>query len=158
MGKGKESRTPKSSKPSSCIQEIPTTSYPHWSGWSSSMQHPLIPPYGTSAPYPTLYNHGSSSNTKQIANKKSASSPFSPSHFLISAKSGTEGTSDERNENNDQKDFSGSREDDFQVMVVDGANAQSTTIGGTAKASVYEKPISMPKTNCPLPTFVPQVG
>ncbi|KAI3412353.1 uncharacterized protein J3R85_017481 [Psidium guajava] len=86
MGTGEESTTPKPSKPTSSTQEIPTTpSYPDWSSpmqayygpggtpppffastvaspgphphpylWGS--QHPLIPPYGTPMPYPTIYS------------------------------------------------------------------------------------------------------
>ncbi|XP_039156606.1 G-box-binding factor 1 isoform X1 [Eucalyptus grandis] len=83
MGTGEETTASKPSKPTSSIQEVPTTpSYPDWSSpmqayyapgatpppffastvaspsphpymWGS--QHPLMPPYGTPVPYSAIY-------------------------------------------------------------------------------------------------------
>ncbi|KAA8537660.1 hypothetical protein F0562_027350 [Nyssa sinensis] len=55
MGAGEESSRAKSSKPTASTQEMPTA--PLYADWSS-MQHPMVPPYGTPLPYPALYPHG----------------------------------------------------------------------------------------------------
>ncbi|KAE8124454.1 hypothetical protein FH972_019338 [Carpinus fangiana] len=153
MGIGEESKPPKPSKPSSSTQEIPTT---HYFDWSSSMQayycpgatqspsfastvasttphpylsgshHPLIPPYGTPIPYPSLlppwgvYNHPNMTTTPNplhVNVELEGKGPYG--NDLVYAKR-SKGTP--RSANNE--DFDGK------------ADAQSHTVGSIGEASV----------------------
>ncbi|KAE7999757.1 hypothetical protein FH972_004158 [Carpinus fangiana] len=215
MGTGKQSRPPKTSKPVSSSQEIPTAPYPDWSSfmqayhghgamppplfaspvasptphpylWGS--QHLLIPPYAMQVPYPGLYppwgvyahpNMTTTPNPIQInaelerkgpygkdraSAKKSkassgslgkaidslkATSGFENDGASRSAESGTKGTSDASDENNDKKvwTFAGSKKGIFHQMLADGANAQSNNVGPIVEASILGKHVSMPETN-----------
>lgn len=62
-----------------------------------------------------------------------------------SEETGSEGSSDGSDENNNQQESTARKRKSFDQMLADGANAQNSTAG--AQASVPGKPVSMPATN-----------
>ncbi|KAJ1415288.1 G-box binding protein, multifunctional mosaic region [Sesbania bispinosa] len=66
-----------------------------------------------------------------------------------SAESGSEGSSDDANdENTNQQESATNKKGSFDQMLVDGANAQNNSVGGIAQSTVPGKPVgSMSATN-----------
>ncbi|XP_004509240.1 G-box-binding factor 1 [Cicer arietinum] len=68
--------------------------------------------------------------------------------FSQSAESGSEGSSNASDENTNQQESARNKKGSFDLMLVDGANAQNNTAGPISQSSVPGQPVvSMPATN-----------
>ncbi|KAL8217794.1 hypothetical protein R6Q57_021167 [Mikania cordata] len=193
MGTGEESSPAKPSK-STPTQETPPPSYPDWASsmqayYSSGAaqpfftstvtppiphpymwggQHPVMPPYGTPVPYPSVYppagvyghpsmpmtsiemetkapNGKDKVNRKSKGNGKTASSSGNDGGTQ-SAESENDGSSDASNDNNQQEN-SGGKKGSFHQMLAD-ANARNNNSGPNVQTSVPGNSVaSMPATN-----------